>query len=114
MCETQIRVMSFNVLCIFCGGDEYDGWDERVVYFRDLFKRHQPDLIGLQELTFSADANDLLVRNPEYAAIYFTVEGSSGQGGSVWSVSPTRTSIRSSSLEPSPKRAMRVISSTSP
>lgn len=70
--DTALRVMTFNVLCVFCGGDEYDPWDERLPYLRDVFKRHQPDLIGLQELTFAADTGELLARNPEYAAIYFT------------------------------------------
>ena len=31
-----LRVMTFNVLCSFCGGDEYDPWSARLAYFEDL------------------------------------------------------------------------------
>ena len=68
----ELHVMSFNVLCVFCGGDEFDPWEQRVTYFRDLFKRHTPDLIGLQELTFAADVEEVLGRRSEYTALYFT------------------------------------------
>lgn len=69
-------VMTFNVLCSFCGGGEYDPWGERLVYFRDMFERHEPDLIGLQELAFEDEVNQLLELRPGYAAVYYRVEES--------------------------------------
>src|SRR5262245_15802397 len=48
----SFRAMTFNVLCSFCGGDDYDPWGERLPYFKDLFARYDPDLIGTQELAF--------------------------------------------------------------
>jgi len=43
--------MTFNVLCSFCNLREFDPWSERLAYFGDIFARHDPDLIGLQELS---------------------------------------------------------------
>jgi endonuclease/exonuclease/phosphatase family metal-dependent hydrolase len=69
--------MTFNVLCSFCGGSEdYDSWTERLAYFRDLFSRHEPDLIGLQELAFESEVDELLALRPGYGAIYYRAEES--------------------------------------
>ena len=66
------RVMSFNVLCSFCGLDAYDSWDERLVDFQDIFARHEPDLLGLQELSFAAEVDQLLAVLPDaYAPVFF-------------------------------------------
>ena len=68
---TTITVMTFNVLCSLCNPDEYDPWDERLDYFADIFERHHPDLIGLQELTFVQEVEQMVELNPEYEAICF-------------------------------------------
>jgi endonuclease/exonuclease/phosphatase family metal-dependent hydrolase len=63
-------VLAFNVLCSFCGGAEYDTWDERLVYFDDIFARHDPDLIGLQELSFAPEVDQMLELLPGYQALF--------------------------------------------
>lgn len=70
-------VMTFNVLCSFCGGEEpYDSWSERLAYFDDLLTRHDPDLIGLQELSFEDEVGELLALRPGYGAVYYRAEES--------------------------------------
>jgi endonuclease/exonuclease/phosphatase family metal-dependent hydrolase len=70
--DLQLTAMTFNVLCSFCGGSEYDPWEERLGYFDDIFQRHDPDLIGVQELTFATEVDALLERLPGFDAVYFT------------------------------------------
>jgi len=66
-----LRVMTFNVLCSFCGGDEFDPWSARLTYFEDLFARHDPDLIGLQELFTPDEVDALLTAASGYEALFF-------------------------------------------
>ncbi len=66
-----IRVMTFNVLCFFCNDIDYDPWEERLLYFGDLFARHAPDLVGLQELLFADEVAQVLEQAPGYAALFF-------------------------------------------
>jgi len=73
---TSVRVMTFNVLCSFCGGEEYDPWSDRLAYFADLFARHDPDLIGLQELFTPDEVASILADTPGYGALFF--EGTMG------------------------------------
>ena len=72
-----VEVMSFNVLCSFCGGREYDPWGERVAYLADVLARHDPDLLGLQELSFPSDVEQLLPTG--YRAIWFSDQDEDGQ-----------------------------------
>ena len=72
-----LKVMTFNVLCSFCNLRDFDPWAERLAYFGDIFTRHDPDLIGLQELSpppLSAgmDVDSILAQAPGRDAIYFT------------------------------------------
>lgn len=70
-----LSVMTFNVLCSICGGAEYDPWDERLAYFADIFARHDPDLIGLQELTpIQGEVDAVLAQAPGHAAIFYAPE----------------------------------------
>ena len=68
---SNLRVMTFNVLCFFCNDIEYDPWEDRLVYFGDLFARHQPDLIGLQELLFEDEVKQIIEEAPGYSALFF-------------------------------------------
>jgi len=72
----SLVVMTFNVLCSFCD-DTFDPWDDRVPWMGDTIARHQPDLVGLQELTFPEEVDELLAVAPEYAAIWYGVDGRS-------------------------------------
>ncbi len=65
-----LRVMTFNVLCSFCDGT-YAPWDARVPWIADTVVRHEPDVVGLQELVTAAEVDQLLAELPEFSAIYF-------------------------------------------
>lgn len=68
------RVMTYNVLCSFCDLEHHDPWVERLEYFRDVFERHDPDLIGLQELAFDSEVEQILGLLPSYGALYYRTE----------------------------------------
>ncbi|MBK7580488.1 MAG: endonuclease/exonuclease/phosphatase family protein [Myxococcales bacterium] len=71
-----LTVMTYNVLCSICKGGEYDPWAERLGYFGDIFKRHDPDLIGVQELTpLTGEVDALLAQAPGRSALFFEQEG---------------------------------------
>lgn len=70
-----LTVMTFNVLCSICGAADYDPWDQRLGYFGDIFARHAPDLIGIQELTpIAGEVDAVLAQAPGHAAIYYAPE----------------------------------------
>ncbi|HUT99983.1 MAG TPA: endonuclease/exonuclease/phosphatase family protein [Myxococcota bacterium] len=66
----NVGVMTFNVLCSFCN-DQYDPWEERLDYFADIMQRHDPDLLGLQELTWASEVDQFLAFMDGYEAAYF-------------------------------------------
>ncbi len=66
-----LRVMTFNVLCFFCDDVHFDPWEKRLDYFADIFERHDPDLIGLQELLFEDEVDAIIKRSPEYGAVFY-------------------------------------------
>jgi endonuclease/exonuclease/phosphatase family metal-dependent hydrolase len=66
-----IMVMTFNVLCSFCDVENYDPWIDRLDYFADIFARHNPDLIGLQEPFEAIDIEQILEILPGFEALYF-------------------------------------------
>lgn len=65
-----LSVMSFNVLCSFCD-PTYDLWEERLPAFANIFRRHAPDLIGLQEIALRQEVDDVLGPSSRYEAIFF-------------------------------------------
>ena len=67
-----LTVMSFNVLCSICGGADYDSWAARLEMFADVFARHQPDLLGLQEIMFPYEVEQVL--GSEYRGLWYTGE----------------------------------------
>lgn len=70
---TAFGVMTFNVLCSFCDGS-YDPWAERLGHFDDIFERYEPDLIGLQEISFESEVTQFLELLPGFASSYFGQE----------------------------------------
>jgi len=68
-----IGVRSFNVLCSFCGKEGYDDWDARVPHLQDTIFRHNPDLIGLQELVGSDEVADIFGANSPYTMVAWSV-----------------------------------------
>ena len=72
-----LTVMTFNVLCSFCDLRNFDPWSERLNDFEDIFARHDPDLIGLQELSppplnNGMEVEQILAHAPGRAAVSFT------------------------------------------
>ncbi|MBM65335.1 MAG: hypothetical protein CMH55_03770, partial [Myxococcales bacterium] len=75
----DLSVMTYNVLCSFCpglGADQHDPWADRAPLLRDLFAEYDLDLIGAQELTYTAPGahNSDEVRDlagETYEAIYY-------------------------------------------
>ncbi|MCA9627867.1 MAG: endonuclease/exonuclease/phosphatase family protein [Myxococcales bacterium] len=70
------KVMTYNVLCSFCKGDEYDPWDDRQGYFRDIFSRHDADLYGLQELSFGSEVDQMLGLVDGFSSVYYAAADS--------------------------------------
>ena len=68
--DHSLIVMSFNVLCSFCD-TSYDPWNDRISYFTDIFERHEPDLIGLQEFFTAEDVEQVLDLNPGFSALWY-------------------------------------------
>jgi formylglycine-generating enzyme required for sulfatase activity/endonuclease/exonuclease/phosphatase family metal-dependent hydrolase/glycerophosphoryl diester phosphodiesterase len=67
---TNYRVMTFNVMCPVCD-PWYDPWEQRLKYLGDVLMRHDPDLIGLQELILAEDVDSILSVAPGYAAVFY-------------------------------------------
>lgn len=76
-------VMTFNILCSFCD-DTYDPWDDRVGYISDTIARHDPDLVGLQELFTGDEVQQLLDLNPEYDALYYSDDTMDYADATIW------------------------------
>ncbi len=67
-------MVSFNLMCSVCGAG-YDTWEERLVYFGDMFATIDADLIGLQEIVFPDEVNQVLAELPGYAAHFYNGDG---------------------------------------
>ena len=69
-----LKVMTFNVECSFC--PNVYPWATRLGYFGDIFARHDPDLIGLQELSpppfnNGKEVEQVLAHAPGYSAVFY-------------------------------------------
>ncbi len=69
--EAPLTVMTFNVLCSFCNLAEFDPWAERLEAFADIFERHDPDLLGLQELAAAGEVDDIAALLPSHETLFF-------------------------------------------
>ncbi len=65
------RVMTFNVMCSSCAPGGFEDWDSRVPYTGDTIRRHDPDLIGLQELFDGGEVAQIEAELPGYTTIWF-------------------------------------------
>ncbi len=68
----RMKVMTFNVLCSFCKPSEYGPWKERLTYVADLLHRHDPDLVGLQELATAKEVEQFKEILPTHEAVYYS------------------------------------------
>lgn len=52
--KDALTVMTYNVMCSFCMNSDHPDWEQswaaRLPWLRDVFKRFDPDLMGLQEM----------------------------------------------------------------
>lgn len=72
----SLKVMTYNILCSFCDPRNYDPWTDRLPHFGDIFARHDPDLIGIQELTPLGDeVAQIRAQAPGHEAVYFAPPG---------------------------------------
>jgi endonuclease/exonuclease/phosphatase family metal-dependent hydrolase len=76
-------VVTFNILCSFCD-DTYDPWDDRIGYISDTIARHNPDLVGLQELFTGEEVQQLLDLNPDYEALFYSDETMDYADATIW------------------------------
>lgn len=65
------RVMSFNVMCKSCRPDGFEDWEERVPHIGDTIRRHDPDLLGTQELLWADEVAEIEAQIPGYTSIWF-------------------------------------------
>lgn len=65
-----LSVMTFNVLCSLCSS-EFDPWDDRVPWMADTIMRHDPDLVGLQEIVYAEEVQQILDATPGYTAVFY-------------------------------------------
>jgi endonuclease/exonuclease/phosphatase family metal-dependent hydrolase len=63
--------MSFNVMCETCTPDGFEAWGARVPHIGDTIVRHDPDLVGLQELFSAQNVADVLAVAPGYTEIWW-------------------------------------------
>lgn len=70
--EPGLRVMSFNVMCSFCGhNDEIGHFKKRLPQIADTIDRHDPDLISVQELFTRGQMRKLRRRlKTEYETVF--------------------------------------------
>ncbi len=64
--------MTFNVMCSMCSNDEggNEDWEHRVPHIGDVIARYSPDLVGLQELMFGTEVEQVLEVAPGYQALF--------------------------------------------
>ena len=67
--------MTYNVMCSFCTAPGADPWETRLPYIFDAIDRHDPDLMGIEELTYKREVTEFLHAEPQYTAIYFIDPG---------------------------------------
>jgi len=67
-----LKVMTFNVMCDFCGTLAENGrFRERLAGVADTIRRHNPDLISIQEIWSGSDIREIeKLLGDEYTSVY--------------------------------------------
>lgn len=67
-----IKVMTFNVMCDFCGtSEENSRFQEKLSGVADTIRRHHPDLVSIQEIWSGSDIRKIeKLLHDEYVSIY--------------------------------------------
>jgi endonuclease/exonuclease/phosphatase family metal-dependent hydrolase len=66
--KIELRVMTYNIL-VDLDNPDYDPWTDRREGIADTIRRHDPDLVGLQE-PIQGQVDDLLGMCPGYSAVH--------------------------------------------
>lgn len=69
------RVMTFNIMCAGCKPEGFEDWDDRVPHIGDTIRRHDPDLLGTQELFLGEEVALIEAELPGYTSIWFPAPG---------------------------------------
>lgn len=77
--NAPLVVMTYNVMCSFCTNQDHpewvQDWSTRVGWLQDVISRHDPDLMGVQELTANDTTNpgqvDAIGDPSIYGAVYY-------------------------------------------
>ncbi len=62
--------MSFNTLCDFCTKDQYDSFEQRREYIKEIISNDLPDLISLQEVRTGSQVEYLFKKLNQYQLLY--------------------------------------------
>lgn len=68
------KIMTFNLMCSSCAPGGFEDWDARVPYTGDTIRRHDPDLIGIQELFNGEEVAEIEAQIPGYTTIWFAAQ----------------------------------------
>lgn len=66
---SKFSVMSFNTMCDICKGSSYMGFDKRLNSMRKILKKHNADLISLQEMRSLPQVKELLKGLVDYESV---------------------------------------------
>jgi len=67
---SEIKVMTFNTMCDFCGSKKYDSFDTRKSQISQIINKHSADLISLQEIRTGSQVQDIFQNNKDYKLFY--------------------------------------------
>lgn len=71
----RITAMSFNVLCGLCDRTHFESFGTRLPHLVDIIRRHDPDLVGLQEVAGETELKSMLKAFPRYQAVTYRFGG---------------------------------------
>lgn len=67
---SEIKVMTFNTMCDFCGSKKYDEFSKRKNQIAKIISKHSADLISLQEIRTGSQAEEIFKDKPQYKIYY--------------------------------------------
>lgn len=74
ICQTsfanEIKVMTFNTMCDFCGSKKYDDFSDRIKQIESIVNKHSADLISLQEIRTGSQVNQIFSNLPQYKVLF--------------------------------------------
>jgi endonuclease/exonuclease/phosphatase family metal-dependent hydrolase len=69
--SAEIKIMSFNTMCDFCTGKEYESFSKRKPTIKKIIEKHAADLISLQEVRSGSQVREFFKDKPNYE-LHFT------------------------------------------